>query len=338
MGTDGTDVGFGNQVIGSMKTPSNATGHGLRKQRHGGVLNSELPFRLDIDIEYQDWILVAVSFLAVILWCLPCLCGRMKNRCSRQFISVVSKRLHNFFCIITYFNVAILLFTIGACPGWSVNDYVEHSVKFICWVLEHLAELVQSIVILCCFYVLVQFRDRIAVAAGIQHLTPFRFGWKDLIPFQANTRPVEIFIWKVDNLLSSSGKLLKGNDIFVECHYGYNEPMRTRVHNNAGSGCAIKESIQLNIEGPDAEFQLFFRIKDQSLIASTELAKLVISTKEMYAIEDQTGKRRSEFDYSERNFVKLALVPAGEIWLAIAPVVEGDEEMRPLMDDALVTC
>ena len=29
---------------------------------------------------------------------------------------------------------------------------------------------------------------------------------------------------------------------------GYNEPMRTRVHNNAGSEAVIRESFQLNID------------------------------------------------------------------------------------------
>lgn len=29
---------------------------------------------------------------------------------------------------------------------------------------------------------------------------------------------------------------------------GYNEPMRTRVHNNAGSEADIRESFQMNID------------------------------------------------------------------------------------------
>ncbi len=29
---------------------------------------------------------------------------------------------------------------------------------------------------------------------------------------------------------------------------GYNEPMRTRVHNNAGSEAVIRESFQINID------------------------------------------------------------------------------------------
>ena len=92
---------------------------------------------------------------------------------------------------------------------------------------------------------------------------------------------------QVDDL--PSGPMLKPNDVFVECHLGSNEPCRTRVHNNAGSNCIIKETFQLNVDlnRPEATMSLF--IKDQSLIASSVLARLSLSTKELMNIEQTIG-------------------------------------------------
>jgi len=65
-------------------------------------------------------------------------------------------------------------------------------------------------------------------------------------------------------------------------------------------------------------------IKDQTLLASSELARLVLSTAEICGIEDQTGKRRTNFTYSSEYFVPLNLSPTGRIWIAISPVDDGD--------------
>merc|ERR1712224_656075 len=170
-----------------------------------------------------------------------------------------------------------------------------------------------------------------------------RMSWKDLIPFgltSGKKRPIEVFIWKITDLKSATNKVLKANDIFVECHMGYNEPMRTRVHNNAGSNCIVQESFQINVDEDKSGALMTLLVKDQSLMTSQEVARLMISTREICGIEDQTGKRRETFTYSEDSFVALTLSPCGKIWIAIAPVEDGDEEQRPLMqdEDALVTC
>lgn len=307
-----------------------------------GFTTDRFPFRLDICTEYQDWILVAVCVLLILILLLPCVCGHMRNPCSRQFTRWVYTHLHLYFCFVLYFDLFVLMFTIGVLPKWTVNEFVEWLVRFVTWFLVHLQKMIVSFFILVVFFLLLRFRERIALAAGLEHVTVIRWDWRDLlgICFQTKRRPVEVYVWKVDNLHSSSRKVYKANDVYVECHMGHNEPMRTRVHNNAGTGCIIKESFQLNIDESSAETLMTLLVKDQSLVASNELARLMLSTREICGIEDQTGKRRVAFEYSEESFISLDLSPSGKIWIAIAPVEDGDiEERAPLMEeDSLVTC
>lgn len=303
-----------------------------------GITYDKWPFRLDIPVEYQDWILVGMSFVIMSLWFLPCVCGRLKNPVSRAFTSWVYTKLHTFFIFITYVNLFIVMFTLGVLPDWTVNEFMEYLVLFVAWVLIHLKKMITSCGILLAFFVALKFRDRIAMAAGMEHVTVFRMSWREVFGIQPKRRPVEIFIWKVEGLESSSSKVLKANDVYVECHMGYNEPMRTRVRNNAGSGCHFKESFQMNIDD-DLNSIMTLQVKDQALVASTELARLNLSAREIFGIEDQTGKRRAQFTYSEESFVSLNLMPRGKIWIAIAPVDDEDEERAPLMqEDSLVTC
>mmetsp|Transcript_104732 Transcript_104732/g.337682 ORF Transcript_104732/g.337682 Transcript_104732/m.337682 type:complete len:339 (-) Transcript_104732:113-1129(-) len=305
-----------------------------------GIVFDKWPFRLDIPVEYQDWILVAVCMVLVSIACMPCFCGRMHNRCSRAFTRWVYTRLHVFFCFVIYFDLLVLMFTIGVLPDWTVNEFLQQAVLFVTWVLVHLQKMIVSFSILFGLFLMVRFRERLLLAAGMEHVTVIRWNWRDALGLRAKKRPVEVFIWKVEGLLSSSKKL-KANDVFVECHMGHNEPMRTRVHNNAGSACLVRESFQLNIDESAASTLMTLLVKDQSLVASTELARLMLSTRELCGIEDQTGKRRVAFEYSEECFVSLDLSPGGKIWIAIAPVEDGEaDERAPLIqeDSLLVTC
>merc|ERR1712032_1503477 len=95
--------------------------------------------------------------------------------------------------------------------------------------------------------------------------------------------------------------------------------------NNAGQGCIIKETWQLNIDESRPGSLMTILIKDQTLLASAELGRLVLSTAEVCGIEDQTGKRRTNFTYSSEYFVPLNLSPMGRIWIAVAPVDDSFE-------------
>mmetsp|Transcript_44927 Transcript_44927/g.106663 ORF Transcript_44927/g.106663 Transcript_44927/m.106663 type:complete len:341 (+) Transcript_44927:57-1079(+) len=330
-----------NATVATTSASSNATADESERQ---GITYERWPFRLDVDVEYQDWILIGMTAVVLFFWCLPCLCGRMRNPCSRKFTSWVYTRLHTFFCIVSYLNLVIIMFVVGVLPDWSVNQYVEYVAMGISWILEHMVKMIRCAAILAAFFLLFKFRERILVAAGLEHVTVFRFNWRDLCggAFAGRRRPIEVFIWKVEDVNSSAGKVFKPNDLFVECHLGYNEPMRTRVHNNAGSSCVIKESFQVNMDESASSELMTVLVMDQALIHSSELARLSLSTREVCGIEDKTGKRvksYEDFEYSDKYFAKLSMMPRGEIWLAIAPVSQDDEE-APLTsnEDSLVTC
>jgi len=308
--------------------------------RRGFVTDEGWPFRLDIPVEYQDWILVAVCVFIVGLWCLPCFCGRIRNRCSRAFTNWVYTRMHVFYWGVLYLTLFVVMFMVVILPDWRMREFLAYTGRFLHWVLVHVQKLITCVCIIFAFWLAIRFRERVALVAGMEHITIFRWSFSEALGFKGKQRPIELFIWKVEGLQSATSKVLKANDIFVECHLGFNEPMRTRVHNNAGRSCNIHESLQLNINESSPGALLTLLVKDQTLMSSSELGKLAITTRELCGIEDQTGKRRASFDYSEDFFVPLSLSPDGTIWLAIAPVDDMDDSERtPLMqDDSLLTC
>eukprot|EP00971_Amphidinium_carterae_P177856 3527456-Amphidinium_carterae.1 len=44
--------------------------------------------------------------------------GGIVTGCSRKFTSWVYARLHIFFCIVSYINLIIIMFTVGVLPNW----------------------------------------------------------------------------------------------------------------------------------------------------------------------------------------------------------------------------
>merc|ERR1711920_222915 len=120
----------------------------------------------------------------------------MRNSCSRSFTRWVYTRLHVFFCIVVYLDLLVLMFTIGVLPDWTVNEFVVWLVRFITWCLVHLQNMITSFAILFLFFLLLRFRERIALAAGLEHVTVIRWDWRELLGFQSKRRPVEVYIWK----------------------------------------------------------------------------------------------------------------------------------------------
>jgi hypothetical protein len=301
-----------------------------------GVVFDKWPLRLDIPVEYQDWILVGVTAVLVALWCMPCLCGRMRNKSSRSFASYLYTRLDSFFWCITYFNLIVLMCTIGILPDWTVNEYCEYFLKFITWVLLRLKKTIVSATILFGFALVVKFQHKIRMAAGLEHMTVVHLNWKEMFGpnffFNLKKRPVELYLWKVEDLQAT--KIYKAHDLFIECHLGDNEPMRTRVHNNAGTGCIVKESFQINMNESETGTLMTLLVKDQSMVGSTEIARLNMSTREICGVEDATGKRRNVFSYTDDNFVELSMLPRGKIWIAIAPVCEEEDERQALLRES----
>mmetsp|Transcript_90493 Transcript_90493/g.230162 ORF Transcript_90493/g.230162 Transcript_90493/m.230162 type:complete len:319 (+) Transcript_90493:55-1011(+) len=308
----------------------------LRPRERRGIVYDKWPFRLDIAVEYQDWILICSCLFVVFLWTLPCVCGRLQNSCSRAFANWVYTRLHVFYWTLVYVTLFMIMFTIGILPDWSGDDFADYSKRAMFWTLDRMVKIITSLSILFGFYLVFKFRERVLVAAGMEHITVFSWKMHDPLGFRSKLRPVEVYIWKVDNLRSGNSKVLKANDIFIECHLGQNQPMRTRVHNNAGQGCIIKESFQLNIDENEPSQLMTMLLKDQSILTTHELARLSLSTAELCGIEDQTGKRRTNFTYSVDHFVPLGLSPQGQVWIAVAPV--DDIEDAKAFDEGSLAC
>lgn len=304
-----------------------------------GLVFDKWPFRADVSVEYQDWIVVVMCFVIVSVWCIPCFCGSLRSSTAKSITKFLYVRLHSYYSIMLYLTACIIFFTIGVLPDWTVDEFFTYLLAFVSWVLLHMQKLIQSGIIIAAFFVLFKTKNRIAMAMGLEHITLVRFNIKSILGLPSKQRPVELYVWKVEDVPSSNGKLFAPNDVFIECHLGHNEPMRTRVHHTAGASCLIRESFQLNIDENATGELMTLMVKDQGLVASSELGRLMLSTRELCGIEDQTGKRKANFAYDEQSFVSLKLLPRGNIWIAIAPVDDHDEERAPLMsEDALVTC
>merc|ERR1712194_737388 len=217
--------------------------------------------------------------------------------------------------------------TVGLLPGWSLNQYFSTLLDFIDWALIHGVKLLVSASILFFLFILLRFKERLATAAGVEHLTFLRLG--RLNPFH---RPlysaVEVFLWKVQDL-PSGPLVLKPNDVFVELHLGANEPVRSRVHHNAGSGCVLKESFQLNVDENDLQERFTLLVMDQELLTSTTLCKLQLSARDLLAMADggQGGPgANAGFTYTPTHFQELNMSPRGKLWIRVNTLGEAGQE------------
>jgi hypothetical protein len=71
--------------------------------------------------------------------------------------------------------------------------------SLITWILVHLTKFLTSSAILIGLFILYRLRERIALAAGVDHLTVFRWGALNIF-HRAKIRAVEVFIWKLEDL------------------------------------------------------------------------------------------------------------------------------------------
>merc|ERR1712217_918097 len=111
------------------------------------------------------------------------------------------------------------------------------------------------------------------------------------------------------------------NNVFVEIFFGYNEPMSTRVHNNAGSGGILKEVIQVNFDEEDDEETLFIFVRNQKVMGTQELARAEITTE---ALKKMIKENRGlDMRWDEGSFKQpISLIPRGRLWLKALPFHE----------------
>jgi hypothetical protein len=81
-----------------------------------------------IPVEYQDWVLIAVTALCFWLLVLPCWCGGLPYLAARKFAGTVASgsNLLLWLLVVTVADVFLLGFTIGLMPNWDLPAYIEY--------------------------------------------------------------------------------------------------------------------------------------------------------------------------------------------------------------------
>merc|ERR1719440_987556 len=175
-----------------------------------------------------------------------------------------------------------------------------------------------SIAFIVIFVFVVAFRDRFLKLLGMDKKNVLRFKLRDI--FGGSTRAIELVIWKVEDL--PAAQVFSPNNVFVEVNLGYNEPMKTRVHNNAGSSCILKETIQLNFDQDEDEEPLYLFVKNQKVMGAGELGRLELKADDVKEIEKESEVRKSRGEWNDEAFVQKQLIPRGKIWFRVLPVEE----------------
>eukprot|EP00427_Karlodinium_veneficum_P016546 CAMPEP_0169126170 /NCGR_PEP_ID=MMETSP1015-20121227/35298_1 /TAXON_ID=342587 /ORGANISM="Karlodinium micrum, Strain CCMP2283" /LENGTH=196 /DNA_ID=CAMNT_0009189801 /DNA_START=302 /DNA_END=892 /DNA_ORIENTATION=+ len=187
---------------------------------------------------------------------------------------------------------------------------------------KHAAKGIQSVAVIVVFVFVVVFRDRFAKILGIDNKTFVRFKLRDVFG-GGRVRAIELQILKVEDLQSKS--LFSANNVYLETSLGYNEPMKTRVHNGAGSACTIKETIQLNFDEEEEEDALFIYVKNQKVVGSDELGRLEMTPDHIKALEKECDKKGKNF-WAPETFVEKQLLPRGRIWIRLNKVEDDDQK------------
>jgi len=289
-----------------------------------------IDYRLDIDPEFQGWILAFTCLTAIFIFCFPCYCAGLSCSCARRFANHSQKRLPLFYVITSIFNMGMIWLVVQWLPDWSFKDFAVQAMGFVVFMAENLVDLSTSIVMIIAFIFVVVFKDRILKLIGLDHRTVFRCKIRDaFFCFMPRTRPIEVTIWKVEDLPSAD--MFSANNVFVQVFLGYNEEMKTRVRNNAGSSCVLKETMELNFDEDDDEESLFLFVNNQKIVGKSELGRLELKGNHVKEIERETQQRGvpgGAIEWSEKCFVKKGLIPRGSIWLRIQPVQDDDSNFR----------
>jgi hypothetical protein len=283
-------------------------------------------FRLNIDAEYQGWILAFATLTAIWVYCLPCYCAGMQLTIARRYAAWIQMRLPYFLAVATVFNIGMMFLVITWLPDWGPGDYVKCMLMAALYLAKNAMKFMTSIAFIVIFVFVVAFKDRFLKLAGVDHKTVFRFKLRDI--FGGTTRAIAVDIWKVDDL--PAAQVFAPNNIFIEMYLGYNEPMKTRVHNNAGSSCILKESLQLNFDENEDEEPLYLFVKNQKVMGAGELGRLELKAEDVFAVEKECAARRANGGsglWAPEHFVEKRLMPRGTIWIRVLPV-DDEEKMN----------
>lgn len=305
------------------------------------IASAILDFRLDVDEELQGWILMFASVTAVFFFCFPCYCAGLSWAPARQFASWIMQRLPKFYFFMCIFNILMLALVVHWCPAWTFHRYTGVVVSSLAAFVKQLMDCAPSLAIIIAFCIMVAFKDRIAQVFGFDYKTLFRFKARDCMPCWGGMqrfKHIELAVWKVEDLPSAD--FFSANNVFVEFFLGYNEVMKTRVHNNAGSGCLIKEQIHLNFDEDDEDETLYIFVRNQKVMGTSELARIDLPADKLRKVLEDGAKQGVQDDgriWSEKNFPQpIKLVPRGLIWIH-ARVVDDDDGAKGFMEE-MTTC
>jgi len=286
-----------------------------------GLMHEIMNFRLNIDTEYQGWILVFATLTAVWVFCLPCYCAGAPFQWARRYAAWIQRRLPLFLALATIFNAGMMFLIVTWLPDWTPADYIKQMASVALFVAKNAVNFATSIALITVAVLVFTFRDRVFKLAGMDYKTIFRFKLRDV--FGGSTRAIELVIWKVEDL--PAAQVFAPNNVFVEMYLGYNEPMKTRVHNNAGTNCVVKETIQLNFDKNEDEEPLYIFVKNQKVMGAGELARLEMKAEDVAEVEKQSvDLRKRGGAWTDESFVCKTLIPRGKIWFRVDPVE--DEE------------
>jgi len=283
---------------------------------------------------YEMGVLGGVGCVVMLLWALPFL---------KPFKRSCESRIYKIFPMITLLNLLIIGITLNVVHAIKFNDLFFMFVKLV----EVLINSTQkALVAFLAFFMLVllwKFKDRILAAIGVDNPQMVIGEFRDWATLWSMKRfyPIEVFIWKVEDLPAMH--LHQMNDVFVEMCCGYNNVMRTRVHHRGGHTCLLKESFQLNFDHYDKDTRLYVNIKNQDVMGASDIAAIQLGADQIQRfLKDKGGldatKRTLGWGTSRgggesaiwapENFHEIYLIPAGKIYLGFKSVRDDDEMTR----------
>jgi len=304
------------------------------------TMQAVLDYRLDIDPEFQGWALLFATVTALYCFCLPCACAGLSCVSARAFARWTQQRLPAFYMVMTVFNAVFLFLVCTWLPDWTPAQYAKIVLKDLGWTAEHLLKFASSIVMIIAFVIAVAFRERIFLTLGIDSSKIIKCKVRDCVNCFSTShyRPIALTFFKIDDLASAD--IFAANNVFINVQCGYNEDMRTRVHNHAGSACVMKETLQMNFDEDDLDESLILSVKSQRVVGSKELGRLELKGSQLLEIEGSSRKAASDWRstavYREEHFVKMQLLPRGHLYFRIDPVRDDESEHRSMRE--MATC
>lgn len=271
-----------------------------------------MSFRLNIDTEYQGWILMFATLTAVWVYCLPCYCAGLQMECCRKFATKIQQRLPQFLLLATGFNAVMMFLVVKWLPDWEITDYIKACLGAALFLAKNAAKMMVSIAFIVVFVFMLCFKENILKLLGMETKTFFRFKLRDMFS-GASQKAIEIKIHEIKDLQAAS--LLAPNNVFVEVSLGYNETMKTRVHNNAGSNVKMNETIQLNFDPEEEEDPLFIAVKHQKVLGAGDLGRLEMKNTDLTKILEDCRQ-------SHDTPVEVKLLPRGTLLFSIVEVKE----------------